>query len=86
MALIDGLEYVIFLRSIILKTSGMACELDKIARTDHKNLFDTVHSTVSTTKKTALLHVGKKQLLGQKGFLIQSNMQKKVLFFIRTIL
>ena len=60
---------------LLIQTFGMASELDKIVRTDHKNLFATVHSTILTTEKTVWLDVGKKQLLGQKGLLIQSNMQ-----------
>ena len=74
LTLVDGLECY-FLRSFISNTFGVASELDKIVRTDHKNLFDTVHSTILTTEKTVWLHVGKKHLLGQKGLLIQSNMQ-----------
>ena len=45
---------------LLFQTFGMASELDKIVRTDHKNLFATVHSTILTTEKTVWLHVGKK--------------------------
>ena len=59
LALLDGLEDAFLLKSILGEIFGMSNERMRIiARTDHKNLYDAIHSSLPTTEKMLRIDIG----------------------------